>query len=199
MILNNNSSYYALPKKAPASLDEPLRGLRFFNLINMQKEIWKDIPGFEGVYQVSDLGRVKSLERKIPAGPGFRILSEALLKPMIDRYGYNCVNLYKDKKYKTKKIHRLVMSSFLGDSHLTVNHINKDKKDNRLINLEYMTSKDNTTYSIGIKILDTLTNIVYNSRAEAARNLYKEFGYNKMAGLRSAIRRNAIKRFVTIQ
>ena len=101
MKLKNKSSFYALPKRTSVPLGEPLRGLRFFNLKDM--ETWKDIPGFEGVYQVSDLGRVKSLERKLTAGPGVRILPESILKPMVDRYGYLCVNLYKDRKYKTKK------------------------------------------------------------------------------------------------
>lgn len=196
MKLKNKSSFYALPKRTSVPLGEPLRGLRFFNLKHM--ETWKDIPGFEGSYQVSDLGRVKSLERKLTAGPGVRILPESILKPMVDRYGYLCVNLYKNRKYKTKKIHRLVMLSFVGESHLEVNHKNKITSDNSLVNLEYMTTKENTTYSLGIKILDTFTNTIYNSRAEAARDLYKQFGYNNMTGLRSAISRNAIKRFVTI-
>jgi hypothetical protein len=196
MELKNKSSFYALPKRTSVPLGEPLRSLRFFNLKDM--ETWKDIPGFEGIYQVSDLGRVKSLERKLTAGPGVRILPESILKPMVDRYGYLCVNLYKNRKYKTKKIHRLVMLSFVGESHLEVNHKNKITSDNSLVNLEYMTTKENTTYSLGIKILDTFTNTIYNSRAEAARDLYKQFGYNNMTGLRSAIRRNAIKRFVTI-
>ena len=198
MKLKNKSSFYALPKRTSVPLGEPLRSLRFFNFKEMQTETWKDIPGFEGIYQVSDLGRVKSLERKLTAGPGVRILPESILKPMVDRYGYLCVNLYKNRKYKTKKIHRLVMLSFVGESHLEVNHKNKITSDNSLVNLEYMTTKENTTYSLGIKILDTFTNTIYNSRAEAARDLYKQFGYNNMTGLRSAIRRNAIKRFVTI-
>lgn len=197
MILKNKSSFDALPKRTPVPLDEPLHWVRFFNFNNM--EIWKDIPGYEESYQVSNYGRVKSLQRTVPSGSYFRTVPEAILKPMVDRYGYLCVNLYKDKKYKTRKIHRLVMLAFIGHSKLTVNHKNKITTDNNLSNLEYLTAKDNVTYSQGIKILDTLTNTIYLSRAEIANNLYKEFGYNTMAGLRSAIRRNSIKRFVTIK
>ena len=116
------------------------------------QEIWKDIPSYEGLYQVSNLGRVKSL------GNRYHRHNEILLKPKKDKYGYHIVTLYKNSRPKCYSIHRLVMMSFVGKSNLTVNHKNEIKTDNKLDNLEYMTNKDNVRYSQGHKIKATHIN-----------------------------------------
>ena len=103
----------------------------------MGEEIWKDIKGFEGLYRVSNLGRVKS----------FYGLKEKILKPQIVR-GYYRVVLYKQSIKKNYSVHRLVWSTFNGQmpENMQVNHINEIKTDNRLENLNLMTAKENCNW-----------------------------------------------------
>ena len=110
---------------------------------NFRNEEWRDIPNYEG-YQVSNLGRVKSLER-IDAR-GYR-LKEKILKPKLVR-GYYQVCLFKQAIKKKYLVHRLVWSAFNGSipEGLQVNHINEIKSDNRLENLNLMTPKENTNW-----------------------------------------------------
>lgn len=107
-------------------------------------EIWKDIPNYEG-YQVSNLGRVKSLERIDARGHKRK---EKILKTARDRYGYYQVGLCKNSIEKKYLVHRLVWIAFNGTipEGLQVNHINEVKTDNRLSNLNLMTAKENLNY-----------------------------------------------------
>lgn len=73
------------------------------------EEVWKDIEGFEGIYQVSNLGRVKSLER---LSPQKHLIPEKILKDHPCQAGYRDISLYKDGKRFHKKVHRLVASAF---------------------------------------------------------------------------------------
>ena len=108
-------------------------------------EEWKDILGFEGLYQASNLGRVKSLERIDARG---RRLKEKILKTGINQYGYYLISLYKNSIQKVYLVHRLVWEAFNGQipEGLQVNHINEVKADNRLSNLNLMTHKENMNY-----------------------------------------------------
>ena len=82
-------------------------------------EIWKDIPNYEGLYQISNFGNVKSL------------ISNKILKPSKDRFGYVRFNALKDKKQKTLRIHRLVMEIFNPiNITMQVNHIDGNKLNN---------------------------------------------------------------------
>ena len=114
-----------------------------------EKEIWKDIPEYEG-YQVSNLGRVKSLERIDALG---HRLKEKILKPSISHNGYYRVCLHKNSIGKMHVVHRLVWIAFNGPipEGLQVNHINEIKSDNRLSNLNLMTPKENTNWGTGIE------------------------------------------------
>lgn len=109
------------------------------------KEIWKDIPNYEGFYQASNLGRIKSLERINARG---HRLKEKILTPGINQYGYYQVELYKNSIGKMYQVHRLVYEAFNGQipEGLQVNHINEIKTDNRLENLNLMTPKENTNW-----------------------------------------------------
>ena len=93
----------------------------------------KDIKGFEGLYQITDEGQVYSL------------YSKKYLKPRKDKDGYLQVNLYKDKKQYTKKIHRLVAEAFLdnSDNKKEVNHIDCQRDNNCVSNLEWVTRREN--------------------------------------------------------
>lgn len=115
------------------------------------EEIWKDIPGYEGSYQVSDRGRVKSLKRvflkrnNIPC-----LVNEKILSPSYGGNGYPSVNLWRNKTYKTFLIHRLKAICFIPNpNNLTeLNHKNGIKTDFSTANLEWCTHKENMMHAV---------------------------------------------------
>ena len=109
------------------------------------EEIWKDIVGYEGLYQVSNLGRVKSLNYKHSD-------KEKIRKLAIDKYGYPIVTLYNENKGKTHTIHRLVAEAFIDNSNNNpcIDHINTDRTDNRVCNLKWVTHKENNNNPLTI-------------------------------------------------
>ena len=111
----------------------------------MTEEVWRDVKGYEGLYQVSNMGRVKSLERKNNYG---RTVKERILKPAFDGWGYLVVTLCADGKRKNLMVHRLVCEAFNDnrDEKPEVNHINEIKTDNRACNLEWCTRIENLTH-----------------------------------------------------
>ncbi len=111
-------------------------------------EIWKDVKSYEGIYQVSDLGRIKSLERKVSNGMGFRIVKERILKQKPNKkLGYYCVNMYKDTISETNMVHKLVAIAFLNHIpcgyDLVINHKDLNKLNNYSVNLEIITMREN--------------------------------------------------------
>lgn len=101
-------------------------------------EEWRDVVGYEGLYQVSSEGRIKSLKWN----------KERILKPGIDRYGYLLVTLYAGGKRKKLKVHRLVCQAFHDnpDNKPCVNHIDENKTNNAANNLEWCTYEENNNH-----------------------------------------------------
>ena len=115
-----------------------------------KEEIWKDIKGYEGLYQVSDKGRVKSLEHVTIRKNGSKLpVKERILKPVQNQNGYLRVNLY-DSSGKMKKflVHRLVCEAFHEnpENNPCVNHIDENKTNNVVSNLEWCTYKENNNH-----------------------------------------------------
>lgn len=200
MKLKNKSSFYALPKRTSVPLGEPLHSLRFFNLKDM--EIWKDIHGYEGLYQVSNFGRVKRLKReKLWRGTKVKI-DEKIMSISKDRSGYFTIQLYNNNIDKRHRVHRLVASAFIGVSELQVNHIDGIKTNNNINNLEYVTASENikhyienniVIYKQKQRLLDLRNNKIYDSIRQGCRELYKNLGYKSPESLKTAIKFNSIK------
>lgn len=109
------------------------------------KEIFKDILGFEGMYQVSNLGRVKSCRRLRSDG---RLVEECIMKQLTIKKGYKRISLYKDNKNRSFLVHRLVAMAFIpNEKNLPqIDHINYDTSDNRVENLRWCTARQNVHY-----------------------------------------------------
>tara|TARA_B100001146_G_C16190651_1_gene438953 strand:- start:1607 stop:2206 length:600 start_codon:yes stop_codon:yes gene_type:complete len=120
-----------------------------YYISSMENEIWKDIPGYEGLYQASNLGRIKNLHRKAkhPKG-GYRTVRERILKLYYNKAGYQVVKLSVNNKKPLQRVHRLVAFTFIdkpkGKDY--INHKNEIKDDNRVENLEWCTIKYNSSY-----------------------------------------------------
>ena len=112
----------------------------------MEEEIWKDIVGYEGLYQVSNTGKIKSLNYNHTG-------REKILKQRLFNRGYLYVGLWKNGKQKYFSVHRLEYEAFYGEipKGMQVNHINEIKTDNRLENLNLMTPKENTNWGTAIQ------------------------------------------------
>ena len=153
-------------------------------MIEETNEIWKTIPEFQN-YQVSNLGRVKSLNY-------LHTKKEKILKPIKTKSGYLKVNLCKENKRKAMLVHRLVCETFLPNplNLPPINHKNEIKEDNRVENLEYCDAKYNNNYGTRIermskkntnnpkrskKIICIETGKIYHN----ARDIQRQLGFNQ--------------------
>lgn len=131
------------------------------------KEIWKPIKDYEGLYEVSDLGRVKSLYHD----------REKILAKRVDTAGYVTVILYKGKNKKSFIVHRLVAEAFIPnpENKPFINHKDENKTNNIYSNLEWVTQSENISYSIGKQVdqfdLDNNYIKTWNTSKEAEKTL----------------------------
>lgn len=157
------------------------------------QEIWKDVKDYEGYYQVSNLGNVKSVERVISKIDFIRnskhIKKEVKNVEMVvkerqiskcTRNGYNVVYFSKNNKCKSFQIHRLVALHFIDNplKKEMVNHLDGNKKNNNVKNLEWVTVKENNQHAFNTGLMDSVKvkvirsdGIKFSSMAEAARSL----------------------------
>jgi len=116
-------------------------------------EIYKDIKGYKGLYQISSLGKVKSISRIIDNGFNKRLILDRILKISSDSKGYMYATLY-NKSRKHIKVHRLVAIAFIPnpENKPQINHKNGIKNDNNVFNLEWCTNSENQihAYKIGL-------------------------------------------------
>lgn len=134
--------------------------------LNVIMEEWKFIPGYENMYLASNLGNVKSLQKRTRSGT-------RVLKSTISNAGYMLIDLVKDSKVKKHSVHRLVALSFIPnpENKSQVNHINGIKTDNRSENLEWNTRSENQLHSIEIGLRTTVG--VKNSQVKLTEDSVK--------------------------
>lgn len=159
---------------------------------NYNNEIWKDIKDYEGCYQISNKGRIKSLDRIVEFNDGRkRLYKGSILNPTYDKDGYLCIILSKNAIIKGFKLHRLVAEHFIPnpDNLPVVNHIDENKINNSIENLEWCSIKYNNTYNDRIKII-TEKNSVPIIQYDLQDNFIKEWKSiteaNKITGIASS-------------
>lgn len=139
------------------------------------KEEWKDIEGYEGIYQVSNLGRVKSLQRFVNnTHCSKRLIKESILSVKRESHQYDYISLYKNNKGKRAYIHRLVAQAFIQNpnNYTDVNHKNEVKRDNRVENLEWCDKKYNNNYGTGKRRMIESRNAHKKWNAEREIHMY---------------------------
>ena len=149
-------------------------------------EVWKDINNYEGLYQISNLGNVKSLDRKVKRKNHYKTVKGIMLKKTIDATGYYVVNICKCGKSAKKNIHRLVAETFIPNpkNYPIINHKDENKLNNCINNIEWCSYKYNNNYGTlkqrqriikgkKIKQYDLSNKFikVWNSSAEVQRTL----------------------------
>lgn len=159
--------------------------------MSVLKEEWKDIPGFEGLYQASALGRIKAVEGKVTysARHGKRIWKERILKYRgMPKHGHR-VALYKNKQCYDFSVARLIGMTFLGvpeDEKMTINHMDGNRLNNRIENLEWLSLRDNVRHAFENDLMSSAKKIIlydngkkkeFYSMAAASRHLGKVNGY----------------------
>lgn len=175
--------------------------------LNLEGEIWKDIPNYEGIYQASNYGRIRTHENKTTFSKlhGIRKWNQRIIKPKGETYktGYR-VSLWKDGEHKDYLVARLVAITFLGESNLTVNHIDGNRFNNNVDNLEWISLADNIRHAFNtglmhncchkIKLIDKNKNEHYFvSLKQASEYLGRFNGYlsnNIIKGKSEAVDKN---------
>lgn len=118
-------------------------------------ETWADIPGYEGLYQASIFGYVRSITRIVLKGKDHvpSKVTGKIITPWIDTSGYLKVDLYKNGKRKCEKLHQLIAKTFIPNplNKETVNHKDENPLNNTIQNLEWMTNKENVNYGTRIQ------------------------------------------------
>ena len=119
------------------------------------KEVWKDVPGYEGLYQASIYGYVKSVDRVVPKGKKHVLtpIRGRVISPWIDRTGYLKVEMFKNGKCHKEKLHQIIARTFIPNpqNKETVNHKDENPLNNTVQNLEWMTNKENVNYGTRIQ------------------------------------------------
>lgn len=163
----------------------------------MVDEVWMNIHGYESLYQISNLGRVKSITKC-----SIHMSGDYIKKDSIDKDGYAYVKLRKERKYKQWRVHRLVAMHFIGlpenYKNLQVNHLDGNKSNNRVDNLEWCTLAENIQhgYRMGLyrvgeekhnakltnnQIKEIRSTYIRGSRTKGIKPLARKYGVSAQA------------------
>ena len=149
----------------------------FENLEDLDGEIWKDVPEYEGLYQVSNKGRIKR--------------DNHLIKPVIQKTGYLCISLCKNSISKTHRVHKLIAKVFIPNpnNYQLINHKNGNKQDNRVENLEWCTRSYNNWHAIfildkghnklSIEDATTIRKDVLNGKYKSVKEISEKYKCNR--------------------
>lgn len=150
----------------------------------MQNEIWKSVKGFEGIYEISNFGNLKSFKKE---------KNGYILSNVNKKKGYVSVILKSKELKKSTRIHRLVAETFLEnpENKSQVNHINGIKNDNRLVNLEWCTSSENVNHSIRMNENQLNGMINYNQNIRPKKIVQKS-----LSGLKIEVFNNSKEAFL---
>ena len=167
-------------------------------------EIWKDISNYEGIYQASNLGRIRTAEGKVTYSclHGERHWKQRILKPKKDKQNCLRVSLWKNGKNKDYLVARLVCATWNGnliDTDMTVNHIDGNRLNNVADNLEWLSREDNIKHGFENKLYDSICNkvmlidletfdtAIYRSQSYASKMIGKNESY-----INSCLKRNCV-------
>lgn len=162
---NTNPTFATLPKDSILeSTDKPLSA----SVGIFMEEIWKDIEGYKDYYQISNLGRVKALKRRIIKSNNYRNTKERILKINKSSNGYLTISLSMFCNGKTFRIHRLISVAFIDnpENKPCINHIDGNKFNNTIENLEWCTYSENAihAYKNGLRIPSALGKLGINNK-----------------------------------
>lgn len=129
-------------------------------------EIWKQINDYEGIYEISNYGNVKSLKRKVKNKNGYRIIEEKILKPILNNKGYYVFGLRKNGELNMVLLHRLVAEHFIPNENNfpCINHIDGNKTNNNINNLEWCSYQHNIkeAFRLGLNKYNYKNNFKHN-------------------------------------
>ena len=133
-------------------------------------EVWKDIKGYEGLYQVSDMGRVRS--------------KNGVLHLNTNTYGYKHITLSKGDVQKTVVVHRLVADAFIDNPHNKpqINHIDGNKENNAVVNLEWVTQGENNRHAIRASLRKVKKILLVDAEGKAIREFNNRMEINEYLG-----------------
>lgn len=162
------------------------------------QEIWKDISGFEGYYQVSNLGNVRSVDRYVRSKGKPALQKGVCMKLQVNHKGYYTVILHKESKPYSKIVHRLVATAFIPnpDNLPQVNHKDTNKKNNEVSNLEWCTNQENQDHAKAHGCYGAFTLKQYKT---VRKNLLEANRKRKKSVVQMDIYCNEIKEFASIK
>ena len=147
----------------------------------VKSEVWKDIPEYEGTYQISNLGNVRSISRSVKGYKSRYCIPTRLKKKTINASGYEVVGLWKNNRQNLVFIHRLIAEAFIENPNRypEVNHVDGNKQNNDISNLEWCSPRMNVdhAYRAGLttrakKVRCVETGQIYRSQTEASIEVY---------------------------
>jgi hypothetical protein len=162
-------------------------------------EKWLQIKGFEGFYEISNLGRVKTTRRYVKNKQSERVVPERILKPTLNEKGYLRVRLSVDNIKTTKRVHRLVAEHFIPPivNKPEVNHIDSNKENNRVENLEWIDRKENVKHYRNSKNYKSYNQRISNEDREIIRQKFKSGIPQKVLSDEYGVRVDTISKIIT--